>query len=165
YARVRRLADGDDMYASKMVRHAEDRRDATHVKYDLLVDKNKGNRRLAPEFVVESFYGQLENIFLVELSAAARNDLDRSDEGPSGSPLILFLAGIRKCHTTFDPPISNPVYTESASTALSGYEVVDITTIQCLVGRTKRSVEPGGHPWAIIDRSTVLNRSYYVPDE
>jgi len=38
-------------------------------------------------------------------------------------------------------------------------EVVDMTSVQCLVGRVKV-----GNKWAIIDRSTTLSQPFYDPD-
>ena len=45
-------------------------------------------------------------------------------------------------------------------TNLGRYEVVDITSIQCLVRRVKDRGQ-----WAIIDRSGALARAIYIPAE
>ncbi|KAL1709322.1 hypothetical protein EV121DRAFT_195203 [Schizophyllum commune] len=162
YAGIRRLADGDDMFAASMVRETEDYRDATFVKYDLLVDQHADDLNAEEEFVAQAFYGQLKHIFLVTLPAAARKDLDCSDddnaeEETGEDPIILFLAGIQTCNTEDDPEIPNPVYT-----TMGRYEVVDVHSIECLIGRTPR--KGSRHRWAIIDRSSAINRSIYIPD-
>ncbi|KAH6905723.1 hypothetical protein BKA70DRAFT_1225432 [Coprinopsis sp. MPI-PUGE-AT-0042] len=54
--------------ASKIaISQAEDRRDASWVRYDLQVDKYAHQRNREPVFEWKSFYGQLEYLYLVEL--------------------------------------------------------------------------------------------------
>ncbi|KAI5891114.1 uncharacterized protein SCHCODRAFT_02678745 [Schizophyllum commune H4-8] len=89
YGRVRVLNGGDDMRASELVPLASDRRDATWVKYDLLVDRNK-HRRRAPEILVpKSFFGQLMNIYVVEVLASPQLHLTE--------PETVILARIHSC--------------------------------------------------------------------
>ncbi|KAL1740480.1 hypothetical protein HDZ31DRAFT_47434, partial [Schizophyllum fasciatum] len=161
YAKVRILPDGDELYASSMIRRGDDYREASYIKYDLLVDKHENNRRVTPEFEIRSFYGELQHIFLVQLPAAARKDLDCDDNDTAAveEPVVLILASIHRCETTTVRPIPGPVYS-----AMGRQEVVDMTSLQCLVGRTRSPLGPGSEPWAIIDRSDAINRSYYIPD-
>ncbi|KAI4522787.1 hypothetical protein K525DRAFT_197963 [Schizophyllum commune Loenen D] len=160
YARVHILPDGDEICASCIAPHSEDRREASYVKYDLLIDIHRRNHRRSPVFVPKSFYGELQNIFLVRLPASARAALDCSDDrGDADAPVVLILAGILQCETVPVPPLKNPVFS-----VMGAYEVVDITSVQCLVGRTKSPVGSGSKPWAIIDRSAAINHSYYIPD-
>ena len=74
-------------------------------------------------------------------------------------PETLILAYIHSC---------NPRYTNSLGMTLYDrmgvYEVVDITTVQCLVGRVPRKW-PDPDFYAIVDRSSSVNRSIYVPDD
>lgn len=114
----------------------------------MLVDIHAKNRRRAPEFVPKAFYGQLQNIFVVQLPASPELELDE--------PTTLILAGIQSCE--LDKQISAlkmPLYSK-----MGRYEVVDMSCVQCLVGRVY-----DGKRWAIIDRSGDLQRSFYVPDE
>ncbi|KAL1741822.1 hypothetical protein HDZ31DRAFT_44602 [Schizophyllum fasciatum] len=151
YGRVRRLDAGDDMRASSLVPTSEDRRDATWVKYDLLVDRNARRRNAPPIFVPQSYFGQLENILVVEVSPSPALNLRR--------PETLILAYIHACH---------PCYTNSLGMILYDrmgvHEVVDITSVQCLVGRVPRRW-PAPDLYAVVDRSSTVNRSIYVPDE
>ncbi|KAJ6592451.1 hypothetical protein B0H19DRAFT_1204792 [Mycena capillaripes] len=122
WGKVQRLDGGDRMLASSMIAEAEDRRDATYVRYALLVDVNARRARLAPKFELVTFYGQLQNIFVI----TAKNDLDMHYYQKNG-----------------------PV------------EVVDITTIQCLVGRMKTT---DNRHWVLLDRSGTLARPYHDAD-
>ena len=72
-------------------------------------------------------------------------------------PETLVLAGIRTC-TLEDQPAPLRDLDIHFYTSLGRYEVVDIKSIQCLVGR----VQDRGR-WAIIDRSGALARAIYHP--
>ncbi|KAK1235307.1 hypothetical protein PQX77_001465 [Marasmius sp. AFHP31] len=145
--KVRRLEGGDDMVASSLVAYAEDRRDATFVRYDLLVDINARNHQAAPEYAPQHFYGQLQEILVVVFPASQALDV------PEETTLIL--AAIERCAVYDANELGMPVYEKMGVT-----EVVDIGTVQCLVGRIQE-----GRRWTIIDRSGTISRSYYVPGE
>ncbi|KAJ7433126.1 hypothetical protein B0H11DRAFT_2376974, partial [Mycena galericulata] len=138
WAKVQRLDDGDRMLASSMM-HSEtdDRRDATYVRYALLVDVNARRQRLAPRYVLTTFYGQLQNIFVVKLPPAAELELEEET--------TLILAAIKKCEIEAHNDLDMHYYRKDGPV-----EVVDISSIQCLVGRFRTTDKKH---WVIIDRS------------
>ncbi|KAF5329111.1 hypothetical protein D9758_017948 [Tetrapyrgos nigripes] len=148
WAKVRRLGGGDDMKASAMDLHTEDHRNATYIRYDALVDINSRNRRQAPVYELQTFYSQLQNIFAVTFPAVPELNHPKDE--------MYFLAGIQVCEgMTKKNGLGMPYYKK-----LGRYEVVDMTCVQCLIGRVKA---PDGD-WAIIDRSGTIQRAVYVPE-
>ncbi|KAJ6540310.1 hypothetical protein B0H19DRAFT_1036237 [Mycena capillaripes] len=149
WAKVQRLDGGDRMLASSMQNiQSDDRRDATYVRYVLLVDTNARRPRLAPLYEPVTFYGQLQNIFVVRLPPA--RELQLKEE------TTLILAAIRKCEITVRNDLDMHYYRKDGPV-----EVVDMSTVQCLVGRIKTT---DGKHWVVIDRSGNLARPYYDPD-
>ena len=72
------------------------------------------------------------------------------------SPAPFILAVIRTCDITETHRSLDIQYYTRDSTL----DVLDITTIQCLVGRIRDRDR-----WAIIDRSGALSRAIYTPDD
>ncbi|KAJ8507020.1 hypothetical protein ONZ45_g10560 [Pleurotus djamor] len=149
WACIRRLEGGDDMHASSFAAYQEDRRDATYVRYDMLVDINAHRRRARSEFELRPFFGQLEDVFVLHLPANATLGIP--------TPTTIILAAIWCCETLDSPAdgMGMPYYER-----MGRREVVDAACVQCLVGRVK--VRDG---WGIIDRSSQVNRALYVPDD
>ncbi|THU92539.1 hypothetical protein K435DRAFT_820462 [Dendrothele bispora CBS 962.96] len=145
---VRRLEGGDDMRAASLLPFAEDRRDATFIRFDALIDKNAKNRRAEIQEEKQTFFGRLQHIFVVDLPAASELRLDKRT--------TFILAGIEQCIIDSTDSVNFSYYSK-----LAPLEVLDITCIQCLVGR----VVAGPSQWAIIDRSGTLERSYYVASD
>jgi hypothetical protein len=116
-------------------------------QYDMLVDIHATKRRVASKFEVKSFYGQLENILVICLPATAQLAL--------ATETTLILAGIRQCEIDSTNSMGMSLYSK-----MGRFEVVDMTCVQCLVGRVQNNKR-----WAIIDRSCGLQRSYYAADE
>ncbi|KZP23108.1 hypothetical protein FIBSPDRAFT_1015535 [Athelia psychrophila] len=105
------------MYASSLHRRtAEDSRDATFIRYDMLFDSNERRHRADENFVKKSYYGQLQNIFVARIPAT--QDLDLSQ------PEILILAGIRSCALESVNRLNMPRYSK-----LGAYEVVDMSCV------------------------------------
>jgi hypothetical protein len=102
-----------------------------------------------PDFVPETFYGQLQHIFVVKMAAAAVKQL----VGVS-KPEVLILGSILTCEIEEKNDMDMHYYKTHGRT-----EVVDITTVQCLVGRVK---DRGS--WTIIDRSGNLARATFELD-
>ncbi|KAL0056826.1 hypothetical protein AAF712_016563 [Marasmius tenuissimus] len=149
WGKVRRLEGGDDMKASSLEKPQEDTRDATWVKYDLLVDIHASRRGRLPQFVNKTFYGQLNHLFVVSFPATPSLGIDNDT--------TLLLAGIHQCANVKEGNgLKMPYYSR-----MGAKEAVDITSVQCLVGRIPRP----SNQWAILDRSGELQRSCYVPDE
>jgi hypothetical protein len=98
--------------------------------------------------VPETFYGQLQHIFVVKMPAAPQL------LAGIANPEILILASILTCDIEEKNDLDMHYYKTHGRT-----EVVDITTVQCLVGRVK---DRGS--WTIIDRSGNLARATFELD-
>jgi hypothetical protein len=178
WGRVRRIDSeaGDTIRALSMISGGEvDMRDATFVRvrphllypppvtykgliqYEMFVDNNESYRNKAPDFELKTFYGQLENIFLIKFdSKTPRDRLGISN--PAQDTVIL--AAIRTCILNNDSQLEDlDIHFYSKLGAL---HVTDIVAIQCLVGRVKDQ-EP--HTWGIIDRSGSLARAVVVDED
>jgi hypothetical protein len=114
----------------------------------MLVDKNA--RHIRKPVVLESgiFFGQLQNIFVIKFPASPVLKLE--------SETTLILAAVRTCA---NPRMKgeNDIYYYSREGHL---EVIDMSCVQCLVGRVK-----DGNEWAIIDRSDRCARPVFVEDD
>ena len=96
----------------------------------------------------ETFYGQLQHIFVVKRPSATQLLVGVTE------PEILILGAILTCDIEEKNDLDMHYYKTHGRT-----EVVDITTVQCLVGRVKdRGV------WTIIDRSGNLARATFELD-
>jgi len=97
---------------------------------------------------LRTFYGQLQHIIVLRL--------DPSDVLGLLEPTSVILAAIRNC--TLEPndaqsdTLDIHYYTQNGR-----LEAVDITCVQCAVGRVKDRGR-----WAIIDRSGSLARALFV---
>ncbi|THU87004.1 hypothetical protein K435DRAFT_822023 [Dendrothele bispora CBS 962.96] len=149
WAKVRFTDDGDDIKAATIDGDSEDKRDATYLRYDMLVDLNTLHPNREENLEKQQFFGQLQNIFVVRFPPAP--ELEQQFEE------TYILAGIQKCHNVkYKNGMRMPYYKN-----MGGYEVVDMSCVQCVVGRIKATQ----NHWAIIDRSGALQHSYYVRDD
>lgn len=114
----------------------------------MLVDKNARHKTRRPEFELQTFYGQLEHIFVVKL--AGTPDL-------AGTPATMFFAAIKTCNIVARNSLDMHYYEKHGRT-----EVIDMNCIQCVVGRIS---DPSGRRWAIIDRSGALARALYMDEQ
>ncbi|EPQ49976.1 hypothetical protein GLOTRDRAFT_67190 [Gloeophyllum trabeum ATCC 11539] len=146
WGKVQIIDGGDLIYARDLVPLRERDRDASFVRYQLLVDKNARRRALTPEFEPCDFYGQLRNIFVLDLPPSR-------DLGLSESTTIL-LAAVHSVKIDKPADIDVPFYREEGRT-----EVVDLAAVQCVVGRVYDDVRKW---WAIIDRSGPLAQPIFV---
>lgn len=115
----------------------------------MLVDKNTRYRNRAVELEPHTFYGQLQNIFVIRIKASATLRLNRDTN--------VILAAIRVC--------ANPQTKGSNSNILyyseEGHlEVVDMNCVQCLIGRVR-----DGEEWAICDRAGTAARPIFTQDD
>ncbi|KAI0659177.1 hypothetical protein C8Q70DRAFT_916325 [Cubamyces menziesii] len=150
WAKVRILNGGDTIRASDMdLRSLEDGRDASFVRYELLVDKNARYRNRPVVLEKKTFYGQLQQIMVISLRPIP------SAVPPQNESSTVVLAAIRRCVVESTHRVLNINYYKR----LGGLELVDITTVQCVVGR----VQDRGH-FGIIDRSGALARAIYVEE-
>ena len=84
-----------------------------------------------PVFEVKHFFGQLKHILVLELPSAPQLNL--------AMPTTIILAVIQNAKAT----LTNETYYYKE---LGVKEVVDLTTVQCVVGRIKHRGK-----WAIVD--------------
>jgi hypothetical protein len=119
------------------------------IQYEMLVDKYARQARRQPEYKLQTFYGQLQHIYVIRFKTPY------SDSNLGGVSTI-FLAAIRSC--TLDTPEHQlqplDIHFYSSEGPL---HVIDITSLQCLVGRIRDR-----NQWAIIDRSGSLARALYI---
>jgi hypothetical protein len=115
----------------------------------MLVDKYARQAGRRPEYELQTFFGQLQHIYLIQFSTACR-DL-RIDQGST-----IILASIRTCILDHSVPQLEHLDIKYYS-AEGAVHVIDITSLQCLVGRIR-----DWQRWAIIDRSGSLARALYV---
>ena len=120
---------------------------SNHRQYEVLVDKNARYAKRPVVLEPKVFFGQLQHIFVVDLQASPPLGLSKQ---------TLILAAIRICYNP-QPKSENGIYYYSRDGHL---EVVDITCVQCLVGRVK-----DGNEWAIVDRSDSSTRPVLVTEE
>ncbi|THH12489.1 hypothetical protein EW146_g7643 [Bondarzewia mesenterica] len=132
-----RINDGDTIWAAHFAGTGDDRRDATYVRYEVLVDKHANKPRLAPLFEPKTFYGRLQHIFVVRLPTTADVGITR--------PETIVLAAITPCKIEGHHDVLDIHYYSTESTTLS---VVDLQCVQCVVGRIRDAQR-----WAIIDRN------------
>ncbi|KAF8955921.1 hypothetical protein BDZ97DRAFT_1854368 [Flammula alnicola] len=143
WGKFRRLGGGDTMRAAAIVQsNAEDRRDASHVRYELYVDKYTNQPRRKPKLELKTFYGQIRQIILVRMPATPQLGLV--------DPETVILASIKNCPIERHNDLDMHYYRNEQGRT----EVVDIAAIQCLVGRV---FDRGW--WVIIDRSGKLARA------
>jgi hypothetical protein len=119
----------------------------------MLVDKYARQARRQPEYELQTFYGQLQHIYVIRFKESCPT-LGLNDAS------ILFLAAIRTCVLQGHPDLqlkSLDIHLYSSEGAL---HIIDITSLQCLVGRIKDRKS-----WAVIDRSGSLARAFYIGDD
>ncbi|KAH9847274.1 hypothetical protein C2E23DRAFT_742220 [Lenzites betulinus] len=150
WGKLRILNDGDTIRAAAMEKSGspEDKRDATYVRYEVLVDQNARHRNLPIVLQPKTLYGQLQRIFEIQLSPLSPQD--------AAAPSPIILAAIHVC----DIQRSNNNLDIHYYTRMGRVDYVDITTIQCVVGRIKDRGQ-----FAIIDRSGTLSRAIYLNDD
>jgi hypothetical protein len=119
----------------------------------MLVDIFARQHRHQLKFELQTFYGQLQHIFVIRFTTANENlGLD--------GPTTIILAAIWTCildnEDTFPGNLDIHYYTKDGA-----LHFVDVTNIQCLVGRIKDGARDR---WAIIDCSGSLARAMYIDD-
>jgi hypothetical protein len=116
----------------------------------MLVDKFARKKRHQPEYMLETFYGRLEHIFLIKLHPLNNICFSSNEE--------VIFAAIRSCKLDTTPAelgkLDIHLYTHDGS-----LDFIDITSIQALVGRIP--CPQAGSKWAIVDRSGTLARAIF----
>jgi hypothetical protein len=120
----------------------------------MLVDKYAQQPRHHPQYQLQTFYGQLQKIFVIPIDTPqACQDLGLLNTS------TIILAAIRTCNLdAVDPQLQGlDIWYYSSEGAL---HVVDITSMECLVGHIQ-----DWNKWAIIDCSGTLAQAVYSGDE
>ena len=99
------------------------------------MDRHTRHPKKTPDFEENDFFGQLKRVLVLELPPAPQLNLTK--------PTTLILALIQEARTRLNHGIH--FYKE-----FGAEEVVDLKTLQCVVGRVR-----SGGEWAIIDRSDM----------
>ncbi|KZV76002.1 hypothetical protein PENSPDRAFT_570438 [Peniophora sp. CONT] len=151
YASVQ-VDSGDRIYAYSALTETQraERRDATYVRYEVLVDQRPRDMNEANAiFEKETFFGRVQHLLCVRVpSDPAAGVLE---------PETILLAGITPCDISNKHDVLDiHVYKDESPTE----ELVDLNCVMCLVGRMRYRKRH----WAIIDRSGTLARAVYEPD-
>ena len=95
----------------------------------MLIDKYANKKRHKPIFEAETFYSQLQHIYVVRFSELCQ-DKHVKPEKP------IFLAAICNCQLTTDDPqlvkLDIHLYTQMGT-----LDIINITSVQALVSRVK----------------------------
>ena len=110
------------------------------------MDRLAHRRNVVPDYQVHDFYGQLLNLYVVNVPPAP--DLDITNEE------TLLLAAIRTTKAFKVPNSTLPFYRDEGL-----IEVVDLNTIQCVVGRVW---DDERRCWGIVDRSGPLAEATFI---
>jgi hypothetical protein len=117
----------------------------------MLVNKFAHMKRQKPVYKPQTFYGQLQHIYVIKF-------LDTCSDACVEPEKPVFLVVIRNCKLETDDSelvkLDIHLYIHTGT-----LDVVDITSVQALVGHVK--VQIGGGGWAIIDQSGALARATY----
>ena len=104
----------------------------------------------------KTLYGQLQRLLVIKLLQPTPLPLPLRDDPPSH----IVLAFIQNCKIDDTTnPISGSLDIHHC-TQMGALDVVDINTIDCVVGRVKDRGR-----FSIIDRSGSLSRSFYGEDD
>jgi hypothetical protein len=125
------------------------------------VDKLAHKKKAKPQLELRTFYGQLQHIFTVQFPNDNSTLKLLGMKQKSDLQSIYVLAGIRTCNTAIRNPPELETLDIHLYSDMTTLDVVDITTIQCLVGRVPDIQEK----WAIIDRSGTLARAIADSDD
>ncbi|KAH8093764.1 hypothetical protein BXZ70DRAFT_897296 [Cristinia sonorae] len=158
WGKVQILGGGDLIRTVKCDKKAEDSRDASCIRYELLVDRNARYRNRQTILEKQTFFGRLQHIFHLQLPYEPATMRPRGSSITNG-PIHIILAVIRSLPVTEKHPSLDVHY----FTSEGALEAVDLSTVSCLVGCFK--VDKTSHKWALIDRSGQLARAVYVGDE
>ncbi|KDN34296.1 hypothetical protein RSAG8_12621, partial [Rhizoctonia solani AG-8 WAC10335] len=144
WGRIRMTGGGDLIHARAYHKLRSDGRDASFVRYELLVDRLAHRPRAAPELKERSHYGQLQRVFAIDIPPRTRKiNASHTDDR------TLLLAFIREANTERSESCGYPVIWYEGD--LGSGEVVDANSVQCAVGRIRDDKR-----WWIIDRSSKL---------
>ncbi|RXW13572.1 hypothetical protein EST38_g12282 [Candolleomyces aberdarensis] len=167
WGRLQHLECGDTMLASEIVpREMDDARDATYVRvhvfsfnfsdftsfqmqYEALVDKNACSANGKSQYKLKTCFGQLQFIYLIKAPRMPQLGITQRTS--------FALAVINECDNPTPHLSGLDIHLYSK---FQGLDVVDIATVQSLVGRVNWNRQ-----WAIFARSGELARTTFTEDE
>jgi hypothetical protein len=120
-------------------------------KYEVLEDVNRRFRGRPALLVPQTRYGRLQRILGVTLAPSPFTNSTR--------PVTVVFAVIRTLKITRTHARLDVHYAPATSGTFSAPEAVDLSCIQCVVGRV-----PDRKEIAVIDRSGALSRALFVSD-
>ncbi|KAH9943584.1 hypothetical protein B0H21DRAFT_695506, partial [Amylocystis lapponica] len=129
---------GDMMHASELVATNENSRDASYVRYQLLVDKYAAQRRRTQSLC--------RGFLRPTPPHLSRNDMAST----------LLLAAIQLAKTEQASDVQCIFYKDDGA-----LDVVDLASVQCVIGRV---YDEQRKQYGIIDRSGPLARAVFVND-
>ena len=112
---------------------------------------------MPPHFEQEAFFGQLQHIITLDLptNGSPRLGVD------AGKTLVLVDVRTCKTNATFShTPPGIPCYEKYEPN-----QIVDMNSVQCLVGRVQFTTSSGQVLWAIIDRTPDDNRAVWIDED
>ncbi len=118
----------------------------------VLVDKFAHMRRHKPKFEPQTSYGQLEHLYLIKFTCS---DTQVNLQMP------IILATIWNCKIREPGPTDLESLDIHLYSTMGSLDIVDVTSIQALVGHVKYTVDGGG--WAVIDWSGSLAQAEWDP--
>ncbi|KAF9230264.1 hypothetical protein BU15DRAFT_83853 [Melanogaster broomeanus] len=128
----------------------QDSRDATFIRYEVLVDRHARQRNTPSVFEKKTFYGCLQHIFLVQVPAELSLGLTTTT--------TIFLAAITPCQLDSTPSHLTSLDIHFYTSLGTSLDIVDIVCVQCLVGR----IPMDRGRWALVDRSGNLARAEFT---
>ncbi|EGO01406.1 hypothetical protein SERLA73DRAFT_48831, partial [Serpula lacrymans var. lacrymans S7.3] len=134
---------GDTIAAAALTKMCNDSHNQTYVRYEMLVNKFARQRNRASRYELKTYFGQLQKIIVVHIPPTPLLCLT--------DPTTAIFAVIKPCEIESHNSLGNSYYSK-----LGSIIVMDITCLQCIVGRI-----PVGTQWALIDRSGNLARVIY----
>ncbi|XP_006462021.1 hypothetical protein AGABI2DRAFT_143727 [Agaricus bisporus var. bisporus H97] len=126
YGKVICLEGGDQIVASELVQSNEDSQDASYIKM--------------PELIPHVFFGQLKHLLVLEVPSIPQLLQDL--------PTKIIFAVVQSIRSFQENNVN--YYTN-----LGPIKIVDLSAIECVVGRVK-----DGNHWGVVDRSNVAENVF-----
>ncbi|CCO36849.1 hypothetical protein BN14_10996 [Rhizoctonia solani AG-1 IB] len=148
YGRVRIANGGDSMRTSDSIYNMENARNSSYVRFNMFPDRNTARRRADDDPFRQVNYGELLDIFYVELKDHGDPDIGRT----------FLLARVLLCQLLKWKDGSKEVveYKEMESSP----RIINLLTIESTIGRVQRH-----KTWGIIDRSRNAVRTLFTDDD
>lgn len=122
----------------------------------MYVDMFAHKKNVPSQFKLDTFYGQLEHVFVVRFENPDHPSLRRllAVEEDDNLQSLYIVAGCHRCSLAKGSPELDNLDIHLYSN-MGPLDIVDVTAVQCLIGRVPDSEQK----WGIIDRSGALARA------